>query len=134
MSAVPAPIAVTIAEEDPIVATALLSELHVPLPASVSADVKPTQTVVLPVIVEGVGLTVTMLVAVQPVVVVYVIPVVPDDTPVTRPDVPIVATEVAPLLHVPSEVTSLKLSVFPTQTVEVFSIADIGLIVIFIVE
>ena len=64
--AVPAPTPVTTAEADPTVAIEVLEEVQVPPPASVNADVKPTQTIVLPVMAEGAGLTVMVVVAVQP--------------------------------------------------------------------
>ena len=67
MAEVPAPIPVTTADDEPMVAIELLEELHVPPPASVKADVRPTQTIVFPVIAEGNGFTVTVAVAVHPV-------------------------------------------------------------------
>jgi hypothetical protein len=60
--------AVTIPELLPIAAIAVLSIVQVPpLVASVNAVVNPAQTLVVPVIVGGIGYTVTVVVAVQPV-------------------------------------------------------------------
>ena len=95
--------------------------VHVPLPvASLNVVVKPTQTVSVPVIDAGNGLTVTTLVAIQPVARAKVIVEVPDDTPVTIPvEEPTVAIPVLPLVHVPPLVTSLKVVVIPAQTTAV---------------
>jgi hypothetical protein len=59
---------VTIPVADPTVATAVLLLLHVPPPlaGSVSVEIRPTQTLVFPVIVVGGALTVTMVVALHP--------------------------------------------------------------------
>jgi hypothetical protein len=50
-----------------IVATEVLTLLHVPLPPSLKLVVKPTHTAGVPKIADGNGLTVTVLPAVQPV-------------------------------------------------------------------
>ena len=66
--AVPASTPVTTPLPDPTVATATLLLLHVP-PGTASAklDVKPWQTLIVPVIAEGSGLTITTAVVVHPV-------------------------------------------------------------------
>ena len=58
--AVPGAMPVTMPDDDPTVAMLLLLVLHVPPPASVSVVVAPWQTVAVPVIAEGRGLTVTV--------------------------------------------------------------------------
>ena len=59
---------VTVPEVEPIVATPVLLLLHTPpLVASVSVVVKPTQTLVVPPIAAGFGLTVKLVIAIQPV-------------------------------------------------------------------
>ena len=87
-----------------IVAHAELLLLHVPPPVtSLKFEVNPAQIVVLPVIAAGVRLTVTVVVAVQPVPSEYVIiddP--PGAKPVTTPeDEPIGAITGLLLLHIP---------------------------------
>lgn len=64
--AVPAATPVTTPDEDPTVAIAVLLLDHVPLPETDKVVVWPTQTAVRPVIPEGMGLTVIVLVAEQP--------------------------------------------------------------------
>jgi hypothetical protein len=91
------------------------------VPDPVKLVVAPTQTVNVPVIV-GFGLTVTVAVAVQPVLFVYVITLVPPATPVTTPVLLTVATPGVPDTHglvaaaVPEPVKGV---VEPTQTVKV---------------
>jgi hypothetical protein len=66
---------------------------------------------------EGMGLTVMLVIALQPAVEVYVISVAPDAIPDTTPFVdPIVATEVATLVHVPPEVALESVIVEEAQT------------------
>jgi hypothetical protein len=110
----------TTADEEPIVAIEVFAALHVPEPASVNADVKPTQTTTLPVIAGGSGLTLTAAIAVQPTGVVYVIVAVPVAIPETIPAVLTDATEVLLLLHVPPAVASLNVTVLPAQTDDEF--------------
>ena len=63
MVVVPADIPVTIPEMLPMVATVVMLLVHVPpLVASVKAAVDPTQVVSIPVIPEGSGLMVTVIV------------------------------------------------------------------------
>src|SRR5882724_9773574 len=79
-----------------IVATPVLEELQgvaVGVPVPVKEVVDPSQTVKLPLIV-GCASTVTVTVLLHPVVVVYVMTVVPGFTPVTMPALFMVATPV----------------------------------------
>jgi hypothetical protein len=70
-----------------------------------------------PVIEAGNALTVTVAVAVEPVLAVKVIVVVPADMPVTTPeDAPIVPTAVLLLDHEPGDEASLSSELDPTQT------------------
>jgi len=110
MIAVPADTAVTAPEVELMVATDALSEDHVPPVPVVLNVVEPLEQIaVVPLIVPafGAAVTVTVLVAVAfvhpPVpTTVYVIVVVPADTPVTAPELTsIVATEVLLEDHVP---------------------------------
>jgi hypothetical protein len=79
--------------------------------------VDPTQTVSDPPIASGKGLTVTVVVVIQPVVRVYVIVAVPGVMPVTTLlTEPIVATAVLPLVHVPPVVALASVVVSPTHT------------------
>jgi hypothetical protein len=84
------------------VATAVLLLDHGVVVAAVAVPVKvvvpPTHTFNVPVIV-GNGLTVNVVVAWHPLTSVYVIVVVPADTPVTTPVLLIVATPVLLLVH-----------------------------------
>ena len=67
MVAVPADTPVTIPVPAPTEAIEVLLLLHVPpLVASLSEVVSPTQTLLTPVIADGVGLTVSIIVVVQP--------------------------------------------------------------------
>ena len=64
MIVVPAAIPATIPVSEPIVAVAVVLLLHVPAPlASLSAEVLPVHTVVVPVIGAGTGTTFTVVVA-----------------------------------------------------------------------
>jgi hypothetical protein len=105
---------VTIPEEEPIDALPLLL-LQVPPPASDKVVVAATQTDNVPVIPDGSGSTVTIVVVRHPVDSPYVIIDVPEETPNTVPDVLIVATEVLPLLHVPPVAVVLREVVLPWQ-------------------
>ena len=92
--------------------------------------VKPTHTLLSPVIVVGLGLTVTGVVMIQPVLIVYVIVDVPAIAPVTTP---VVGTTVAlPLLlvHVPPAGVEFNVVVKPTHTLVVpVSVVGLGLTV-----
>ena len=102
----------------PTVPTAVLLLLQVPAPvASLSVIAEPWQTTVVPEIADGVAITVTAVVAVQPPLL-YVIEDVPVVAPpVTTPeDEPIVAIPVLPLVHVPPVVASLSVIVAPWHT------------------
>lgn len=124
--AVPPPMPVTTADEDPIaltVATAALLLLQVP-PDIVSVNVSdvPWQMVVTPVIKPGEGIlftvTVTVVNAVPQVPVTeYVIVVVPVSMPVTTPAEVIVATEVLLLLQLPPDTVAPSVVVVPTHAV-----------------
>ena len=57
----------TIPDDDPMVATPVDPEAHDPPPASFKAVADPGQTEAVPLIAEGKGLTVTDVVALQPV-------------------------------------------------------------------
>ncbi len=104
---------------DPTVATEEVLVVQVPPPPSVNAVVKPAQTVMVPVIAEGKGLTVTTVIVVHPVPKVYVIPEVPAATPETTPvPEPTVATDDVPVVHVPPP-ASVSAVVELTQTVAV---------------
>jgi hypothetical protein len=79
-----------------------LPELQVPPATALERTVvEPTHTLPLPVIVAGAASTVTPRVVKQPVPKVYVITLVPADTPETTPVVPIVATDILLLAQVP---------------------------------
>ena len=115
--AVPAFTPLTTPLEEPTVATDISLLLQVPPPPSLNVVVAPAQTVVVPEIAEGNGLTVTGFVAEHPDVAVYDIVLVPEPTPETTPvEEPIVATDVVPLLHIPPEAVSDTVIVKPTQT------------------
>ena len=96
--------AVTIPDDVPMGAMALLLLLHVPPPVVlVNVAAIPEQILVAPLIVAGLAFIVTSCIAKQPVAdSLYVIVAVPADTPVTIPlVVGIVAIAVLLLLHVP---------------------------------
>jgi hypothetical protein len=115
---VPAVTPDTIPEPEPTVATEVELLLQVPPDtASLNVVVDPVQTVSVPVIAAGNGVTVTMVVtALVPIA--YEIVVVPADTAVTVP-LATVATLVALLLHTPPEVTLLSVVVPPEHNVVV---------------
>ena len=110
-----------------IVALPLLLLQVPPAGPELNAVVNPTHTLVVPVIVVGLALTVTVIVVkadphdvlVSVKVIIVVPPLTPYTLPVVLPTVPIV---VLLLLHVPvppAAVTSLKVMVRPTQTLVV---------------
>ena len=71
MVTTPSVMPVTVPVEDPIVATAVLLLLHTPpLVALVNVVVKPMHTFVVPPIAAGFGLTVKLVTAIQPVLIV----------------------------------------------------------------
>jgi hypothetical protein len=118
---VPTATGVTTPVPEPIVAIPVDPLLHEPpRTASVKVVDEPMHTCSVPPIVAGNGFTVTTSVTVQPVTgAVYVMVAVPAETPVTMPDVPIVAIPVLPLLQEPPEVVSLSVVVAPWHMVGV---------------
>jgi hypothetical protein len=121
---VPAVTPVTTPVVEPTVATPSEVLLHVPPgEASLRVMLKATQTEEGPVMATGEGVTVTIFVVIQPVASVYVIVDVPGVTPDTTPPVPMVATAVVLLLHVPPKVMSDKEVVVPAQSIATPDIA-----------
>lgn len=102
----------------PIVATEVLVLVHVPPGSELyRVDVNPSHTVVLPVIADGSGCTVTAIVAKHPAGVVNLIVAMPAVIPVMIPVVaPAVAIVGLMLLHTPGVVASLSVIVLPTHT------------------
>jgi len=100
-----------------------------PVGVAVKATVLPAHTTV-PTVepdITGVGLTVTMVVAKQPLGIVYVITAVPGLTPVTMPEAePTVAIPGDPDVHVPPDGVPVRLVVDPTQTTDGPVITGIG--------
>jgi hypothetical protein len=95
----------------------VLSILHVPPPTSLSVVDEPTQTFAAPLIAEGSGLTVTVVVIVQPVVAVKLTTGLPATRPYTIPvDGSTVARVVLPQLHVPLPAASLNIVAVPIHT------------------
>ena len=85
--------------------------------ASLNASVDPAHIYGDPIIAVGEGITVTVVVLIQPVPNVYVMTDVPGVTPVTTPvPRPTVATVVVPLVQVPPP-ASAKVVVAPAHTV-----------------
>lgn len=85
---------------------------------SLSAVEDPIQTVVFPIMAEGKGLTVMLLLTEQPVGRMYIIFVVPGAAPDAMPEAgSIVAIDVPALLHVPPAEPSLSCEATPTQIV-----------------
>lgn len=117
--AAPAATPVTVPVDPPIVATVDGVIVHIPPPPVVSDNVvvAPTHTVPLPAIMPGRGFTLTSFVLKQPVaLILYVIVVVPADTPITTPVVlPTVPTAVVLLSHVPPAGVAVRFVVVPTQ-------------------
>lgn len=105
----------------PTVAIDELPLVHVPVVlASVRFVVSPTHTCSVPVMTGGAGVTVTIVVAVQPVPAVNVIVAVPPATPVTIPEpVPTVAMVVFAVFHVPGDEASLRVMLDNGQTNDV---------------
>jgi hypothetical protein len=106
--------------EPSTIATAVLLLLHVPPPVALLSVVdEPRHKDIVPVNAAGIGLTVTVAVVEHPVEeTVYVIVVVPADTPPKTPDAePTVAIEELALVHVPPPVGLVRFDVAPTQTV-----------------
>jgi hypothetical protein len=105
---------------EPIVATVGSLLVHVPPPKSESVLVLPTHKLVVPVIIPGTGLTVTVCVAKQPGLDVNVIIDRPEFTPVSRPeDEPIAAFAGMVLVHVPAPDGSVSVADAPTHTLKV---------------
>jgi hypothetical protein len=95
----------------------VLEELQVPPPASLRVTDEPEQTAVGPEMFAGKGFTVNTVEVLHPVGIEYVITTVPDSVPVViHPPVPIVATFVLLVLHVPPTVISVKQVDEPKQT------------------
>ena len=92
--------------------------LHRPPPdASVKASTRPTQTLVIPAIAAGEGLTVTAITELQPAGNVYNIAAEPGVTPVTTPVLPTtLATALLLLLQTPPAVASVKVTGMPVQS------------------
>jgi hypothetical protein len=91
------------------------------LPDGVASDkfvLEDTHTVGGPEIAAGEGLTVSGVARMQPVEIVYVILMVPDEMPVMVPSVPAVATDVLLLLHVPPDVVLLSVMLAPVHTAD----------------
>ena len=110
----------TTPDELPTVATEVFELDQVP-PEVVdeSVVVVPTHATAVPDIAAGKGLTVSVVVRLQPVLIVYVIIEVPVDSAVARPDEePIVATEAVPLAHVPPAGVLDNDVALPSQTVK----------------
>jgi hypothetical protein len=102
---------------EPTVANAVLLLLHRPPPeTSLKALTRPTQTLVIPVIAAGDGLTVTAITELQPAGNVYNMVAEPEPTPVTRPVLPTVATALLLLLQTPPAVASVKVTGIPVQS------------------
>jgi len=110
--------------------------VHIPpVVTSLKRVVNPTQTVVVPVIAEGSGLTVTAAIERQPDAVVYVIFAVPALAPETSPLLlPTLAVEAAELLQTPPPILGVSSVLEPTQTCWVPVIPGVGLTVTDLVE
>jgi hypothetical protein len=115
MVAVPALAPPVTIPDVPTVATPVFVLLQVPpVVASLNEVVAPWHTAAVPLM-AVIGLTVTTVRALQPRLVVYVIVLVPDATPVTSPEPSTVAFAVALLLHVPVPVVSLSVTTDPAH-------------------
>ena len=89
-----------------------------PIPGSLSSVVAPAQTVAVPEIADGNGLTVTIIVFVHPVGAVKIIADVPATTPPITPVAdPAVAMDVLLLAQVPGPEASVSVVVDPAHTV-----------------
>ena len=118
MVGAPAATPETMPEIEPTVACDVLLLLQVPPGVrSLRVVVDPVQTVCVPVILTGVGLTTTPSVTKQPAGNVYVIVGLPAATPPTIPVDPTVARSVLLLIHVPPPTPSVNGVVWPTHTV-----------------
>lgn len=115
MVSVPALTPVTIPDNEPTVATAMVLPDHVPPPASESVSLASAHTLSEPDMLSGSGLTLTNTVAAQPEPIVYEICVVPANMPVSTPVEPMVATPGALLLQAPPEVPSVSETVLPAH-------------------
>jgi hypothetical protein len=117
MIVVPTLMPLTIPDSEPTAAIPGDAELQDPPGTpSVRVVVVPAQTVETPAIGVGELVTVTVIVALQPVVAVYVITLVPMATPVVIPvDEPIVATAGVPLAHAPPGVDT-SVIIAPTHS------------------
>ena len=113
------------------VAVVVLLLFHVPPEVvSLSTAVEPVHTVAVPVIGPASGLLSTVAITLQPVPTAYVTVAIPDDTPVTAPVEPMVATSGLLIDQVPPDVASDKLVTEPTHTLNVPVTGDgVGLIV-----
>jgi hypothetical protein len=111
---------------EPAIATAVFPETHVPPDVMLpNVMVRPWHTLDSPEIVPGNGLTVTFMVTVQPMPVVYDIVVLLTKLPVTMPLAePTDAIEELLLLHVPPLTVLPKVVVLPRQTADEPDIAD----------
>ncbi len=118
--AVPGATPVTMPEETPTVATDVLSLVHdtPPLVALLSAVVEPWQTVNVPPIAAGSGLTFMLFVRRQPVGNVYVIVTAPVAAPVTRPVLVTEAVDGLLLVHAPPAVVLLSDVLKPRHTLD----------------
>ncbi len=125
----PAAIPVAIPVTGLIVAVPVAPEVHMPpLLLLLKLVVEPAQTIWVPLIADGNGLTVTVFVSIQPVGNVYVMFAVPALIPVTFPD-PLTDALPLLLLHVPPVVASVRFVVKPAHTADVpVILAGIGFI------
>lgn len=117
---VPVPTPVTSPVELPTLATDVFELDQVPPEVDEeSVVVVPTHTTAVPDIAAGSELTVSVVMRLQPVAMVYVIVEVPEDTALAMPDdEPIVATDVVPLVHVPPAGVLVSDVALPSQTVK----------------
>jgi len=113
-------------------ATAVLLLVHKPPVTELLSNVV-LQTSVLPVIDAGMLFTLAAATAVHPAAVVYVMLLLPPDTPVSVPDASIVATDRLLLLHDPPTTASLNDDDAPAQIIVVPVIGAIGLMVTVVV-
>lgn len=129
----PGDIPVTTPEDEPTVAIDVLALVHIP-PVGEAGNVRvlPTHTCApVDIPITGVGFTVIVVVAKQPVDNIYVITTVPADTPVTTPDdEPTTAIDVLLLLQVPPDGEPASVIVLPTHTCVGPDMVGVGLTVI----
>jgi len=113
---VPGRIPPTLPEVAPTVAVVDVLLLHVPpVVTSARSVADPIHVCNVPVIEEGIGLTVTTIVVLQPATI-YVIVDVPAMTPDISPDPAVVAMDVAPLDQMPPVVRSDSVTTEPAHT------------------